>query len=144
MAKHFTMSERRPETAFTRREEALQVRVLALREFAKKMGESTVEIHAVASLSLNVTNIEKAEKTLDRVERFHLQRKLALLLPSAKDKATWIKIVSFRDELISKDAGTAMLEKIRLAIPALEKKMQGRQVFGDKTPMDDSGYSGST
>lgn len=133
----------KPEPAFATRVESLRARISALREFAKTLGEGAGDINAVASLSLSEKSIASAEKLLNHVERFLLRRKLDSLLLSAHGKEIRKKAISLKDELLPKDASAAVLEQVRLSIPALERKIIA-QAFAEKKPLHGADYSGST
>lgn len=143
MKKSMLLPERKPEPAFSMRVENLRARISALREFARLLGEGTDDINAVASISLGEKSIASAEKMLNHVERFLLKRKLDLLLQSAHDKWLRKNILSLKDELVPKDASEQVLERVRLAIPALEKKVSSQE-FRGRSPLHSADYSGST
>lgn len=143
MKKSVLPPERKPEQAFAARVESLRTRILALREFAKNLGEGAGDINAVASLSLSEKSIAGAEKMLNHVERFLLKRKLDQLLQSAHDKGLRKNILSLKDEFQPKDASATALEQIRLSIPSLEKKVSSQE-FRRRSPLHSADYSGST
>ncbi|MFA6489324.1 MAG: hypothetical protein WCT52_01475 [Candidatus Micrarchaeia archaeon] len=143
MKKPVLQPERKPGPAFSVRAENLRTRIFALREFAKLLGEGAADINAVASLLLSEKSIAGAEKLLNHVERFLLKRKLDQLSLSAGEKALHKKILLLKDELLPKDVGEAVLERVRLSIPSLEMKIRSR-VFSEKKPLHSSDYSGST
>ena len=139
MKKILLQQEQKPGTALEQRISALRLRIHSVSKLAEKTGKGKESVSAVQSLALNGKTVSGAEKMLDGAERLILSHALNSLFNTTSNAAIRGEILSL-DRSLQKGAGTAKLERIRLALPAIEEKIAARG-FEGKKPLHGADYS---